>query len=146
MRNSHLNNFLRIVYNTHNGSRPQPSCRNRQPRYPGARDPVAQRYRRGFLLRRRHVLDGPRPLGHQPGHQGAQERWYPVHPHRDPHHPPLDRRLHDRVSCVHPRVQARSARLRDYPLIDLGLPFMSIIRTNPKTNIATMYVYSFFHS
>jgi hypothetical protein len=28
----------------------------------------------------------------------------------------------------------------------LGLPFMSIIRTNPKSSIARIYVYSFFHS
>jgi len=109
------------VYNIHNGSCSHPSRRNRQPGDPGARDPVAQRDRRGFLLRRRYVLDGPRPLGHQPGHQGAQERWYPVHPHRDPHHSPLDRRLHDRVSRVHPRVQARSARLRHHPVSSFRL-------------------------
>jgi len=146
MKNSHLNNFLRILYNIHNGVCSQPSRRNRQPGDPGARDSIAQRDCRGFLFRRCYVLDGSRPLGHQPGHQGTQEWWYPVHPHRDPHHPSLDRRLHDRVSCVHSRVQARSARLRDYPLIGLGLPFMSIIRTNPKSSIARIYVYSFFHS
>jgi len=110
------------VYNIHNGSCSHPSRRNRQPGDPGARDPVAQRDRRGFLLRRCYVLDGSRPLGHQPGDQGTQERWYPVHPHRDPHHSPLDRCLHDRVSRVHSRVQARSARLCHHPVSSFGLP------------------------
>jgi len=108
-----LNNYFpSVTYNTHNGIRRQ----DRYPCHPGARDPVAQRDRRGFLFRRCHVLDGPRPMGHQPNREGAQKWWYPVRSDCDPNHTPLHRGLYGCLRCVHPRFQTRSTRLRGYPV------------------------------
>ena len=80
-----MNNFFLVHSITHHVR-----ChRNCQPRFPGALFPDPQLHRRGFLFRRRDVLDGLRSLVHHPGREGPPQRWPPVRDDRFPHHPPL---------------------------------------------------------
>ena len=57
-----------------------------------------------------------RSLGHYPGCEGPQERWFPVRAHRPLHHPPLGDCLQDCLDGLDSRLEACSASLRGHPL------------------------------
>ena len=72
------------------------------------------------VLRRGDGLDGLRSVGHYPGREGPQERWFPVRPHRPLHHSPFGDCLQGCLDGFDPCLEASAASLRGHPLIGLS--------------------------
>ena len=68
--------------------------------YSGTRVSVAQRRRRGLLLRGRARMDGPRSIFDQPNHQGSTKWWHALRAHRPFHDALVRDRLLGHVATV----------------------------------------------